>query len=82
MGIMTQFLENHNIDVPYFARMNELENHIEPLNHYHNAQPQGKKIYGLSAIVKYFSHFFNLDTHLVCLNQKPHYQPKEKNVVL
>ena len=49
--IMSQFLEKHSIHV-----LDELEKHVESLEHCHSAQSQGNINCSLSSSVKLFSH--------------------------
>ena len=63
MGIMTQLLERHNIDVPDFAKKKEPKKPIDPQVHCHNAHSKGDECYDFSARIKSFSHMSNSDTH-------------------
>ena len=55
MDIMSQLLEKHKIEV-----LDELENHVDSLEHCHSAQLQGDITYALSSRVKPFSHVSNI----------------------
>ena len=57
MGIMSQLLEKHNIEVP-----DEVEKPNESSEHCHSAQSQGNMNYALSARVKYFPHIYDIDS--------------------
>ena len=59
---MDDFLEKHNIDVPYFAKKCEPEKLVESQKHSHNAQSQGNKNYALSTGVKYFTKLSYIDS--------------------
>ena len=57
MGIMSQILEKHKIEVP-----NELEKLANSSEHCHSAQFQDDIKYALSFRVKYFPHIYNIDS--------------------
>ena len=62
MEIMADFLDYHNIDVPYFVKKNEPEKPVESPEHYHNAQSQGNNKYALTSRVKQFSQISDRDS--------------------
>ena len=60
---MTQFLERHNIGVPYFVRKKELEKTVDPQEHCHNTHSKGDGCFDLSEKIKSFSHVSSFDSH-------------------
>ena len=88
LDIMTKFLEENNIDVPYFARKEKGRLSLE--------EKDGKHLYGLGDRVKSLSHIFVFDvfisdshsdisyskTHIPFLEEAPNISPKFVSILV
>ena len=63
MDILSQFLEDYNIDVLYFIRKKELEKLAGHQEHYLNTTHQGNIFHDLSDHSKTHSNFYDLYAH-------------------